>query len=284
MLGEFRCVPEDVRWRQENVIGPRAVAAFPITSVVIRPDRRDPVLANANHVVFYRGGDRYRRVLHDERGDHCLFVGFDSGTAAELLASAGVTGGEVPFVHGPSGAKQYLRLRVAASAARAGDGDALPIEEAICDAVACALEAGVALHRVRRAARPPTAAEHARLVERTKAVLTERATARDSLSSLALALHVSEFHLARAFRAGTGFTLHGYRTHLRLRRALERLTGSDDDLTSVAAELGFSSHSHFSGAFRSLFGAPPSKVRATYGRRGLAELRRIMEAPASTAS
>jgi len=286
VLGEFRCTPDDARWHHENVIAPAAVAvaAFPITSVVIRHDGHEPLLANANHVVFYRGGERYRRTLHDRRGDHCLFVDFDVGMAANLLATAGIKGGELPFVHGPSRPKQYLRLRLAAHALRSGNGEALAVEEAVCDALSSALEAGIALHRVRRAARAPTAAEHARLVERAKQVLTERMTADDSLSSLALSLHVSPFHLARTFHARTGFTLHGYRKHLRLRAALERLARDREDLTAVAGALGFNSHSHFTGAFRSVFGASPSTVRATCGRRGFDELRRILEAPAAAAS
>jgi len=286
VLGEFRCTPDDARWRQENVIAPAsvAVAAFPITSVIIRHEGHEPLLANANHVVFYRGGERYRRRLHDRRGDQCLFVDFDVGMTADLLATAGVKGGELPFVNGPSRPRQYLRLRVAARAARSGHGEGLAIEEAVCDALSSALEAGVALHRVRRAARPPTAAEHARLVERAKNALTERMTAHDTLSSLALTLHVSPFHLARTFHAGTGFTLHGYRTQLRLRAALERLAGDCEDLTAVASALGFNSHSHFTGAFQSVFGASPSTIRATCGRRGFDELRRILEAPAAAAS
>jgi AraC-like DNA-binding protein len=283
-LGEFRCTPDDPRWRQENDAGPRAVAAFPITSVVIRHAGHDGLLANANHVVFYRGGDRYHRVLHDARGDHCLFVEFDVRSAARLLASAGTALLDLPFVHGPSRARQYLCLRAAASLARSGGGEALAIEETICDALSSAVEAGLDLHRVRRAARAATVVEHARLVESAKHLLTERATEHDSLTSLASSLHVSEFHLARAFRAGTGFTLHGYRTHLRLRAALDLLTSSPDRLSAIATELGFNSHSHFTDAFHSTFGASPSEVRATTGRRGLAELRRILEAPAGPPS
>jgi AraC-like DNA-binding protein len=82
-----------------------------------------------------------------------------------------------------------------------------------------------------------------------------------SLGEVAGRLHTSEFHLARLFRAHTGFTLHGYRNQLRLRLALERIP-AEDDLTALAHELGFSSHSHFTDAFRALFGAPPAEVRA----------------------
>jgi len=200
--------------------------------------------------------------------------------AAELAASPG----DLPFVHAPSRPREYLRLRLAAQAAASGTGEALAIEEAVCAALSAAFEAGTAVHRIRNAKRGVTADEHSRLVERAKELLTERATAHDSLTSLALRLHVSEFHLARAFRARTGFSLHGYRMHLRLRAALERLERGHDDLRSLATDLGFNSHSHFTGAFRSVFGTSPSNVRATCGKRSLAELRRILEARPAASS
>lgn len=113
----------------------------------------------------------------------------------------------------------------------------------------------LAAARVARAQR-----DHHRLAEEAKALLTERACCNDSLESLAHVLHISAFHLARVFRERTGFSLHAYRTHLRLRLALERLSGAGTDLGWMARELGFSSHAHFTGVFNSVFGEPPSAV------------------------
>jgi hypothetical protein len=59
----------------------------------------------------------------------------------------------------------------------------------------------------------------------------------------------------------TGVTLHGYVAGLRLRAALEELAKGCPDLGLLALELGFSSHSHFSAAFRQEFGRPPSAAR-----------------------
>ena len=84
---------------------------------------------------------------------------------------------------------------------------------------------------------------------------------RRSLGELARTLHTSPFHLARVFRAETGFTLAGYRQALRLRAALERLPGNDRDLSALALELGFSSHSHFTATFTREYGVPPSAVK-----------------------
>ncbi len=84
--------------------------------------------------------------------------------------------------------------------------------------------------------------------------MSERVT----LDDVARAVHVSPFHLARIFQQQTGVPVHRYLTQLRLRASLERL---DSDLTVVALELGFSSHSHFTDAFRREFGRSPSEMR-----------------------
>jgi AraC-like DNA-binding protein len=51
--------------------------------------------------------------------------------------------------------------------------------------------------------------------------------------------------------------LYRYQLQLRLARALA-LLGDYGDLTSLALELGFSSHSHFSATFKQVYGQTPS--------------------------
>jgi AraC-like DNA-binding protein len=124
----------------------------------------------------------------------------------------------------------------------------------------------------RCAARPRTRRDHAELAEAAKELLAARMAERLSLAALAAALHVSPFHLARVFRARTGFSLSGYVHGLRLRAAVERLAAEPDtDLSRLAVELGYYSPSHFCDRFRATFGRPPSAVRG-------AQLRTIVEA------
>jgi len=47
---------------------------------------------------------------------------------------------------------------------------------------------------------------------------------------------------------------------LRLARALD-LIAQYDDLSALGLDLGFSSHSHFSAAFRAVYGRTPSEFR-----------------------
>ena len=107
----------------------------------------------------------------------------------------------------------------------------------------------------RRRRRPPP------VVEDAKALLSARYTEHLTLEELGREVNVSPFHLARSFRRHTGYTLHEYRVHLRLRAALERLAAGDEDLAVIARAVGFSSHSHLTATFRRAFGVPPSCVR-----------------------
>jgi AraC family transcriptional regulator len=272
VVGECSCLPGDERWRTVNTIGRWALVAFPGTSVVIEQLGRERVLANPNHVMFYNPGQEYRRTLHDERGDRCVYIGLEPPLVEALVGRD-----ELPFGHAPSDARAYVLARAAAHLLRDPAGDPLEIEELVFSALCRTGAAALAFHRLaRQPARDHTLREHALLAETAKGFLTEHLTDRVTLGEVARAAHSSEFHLARIFREQTGFTLHRYRTHLRLRHALDRLAEDEVDLTALAAELGFSSHGHLTRAFKAVFGAPPSLVRSAFRLR---ELRRIVEAP-----
>jgi AraC-like DNA-binding protein len=57
-----------------------------------------------------------------------------------------------------------------------------------------------------------------------------------------------------------------YQRTLRLARALD-LLGEYEDLTALGLDLGFSSHSHFTAAFRQLYGRTPSAFKRSALRR-----------------
>jgi len=61
----------------------------------------------------------------------------------------------------------------------------------------------------------------------------------------------------------TGQSITAYRHSLRMRLALDRLRDRGTDLTDLAYDLGYSSHSHFSAVFRRMFGTTPSRFRAS---------------------
>ncbi|MEO8177719.1 MAG: helix-turn-helix domain-containing protein [Deltaproteobacteria bacterium] len=62
--------------------------------------------------------------------------------------------------------------------------------------------------------------------------------------------------------------------------ALRRLSEGEANLSALALELGFASHSHFSDAFRQAFGLSPAQSRAAATADGQREMSKILEVPA----
>jgi AraC family transcriptional regulator len=106
----------------------------------------------------------------------------------------------------------------------------------------------------------------ARMIGRAKEFLEAELSMPIRLSDVSHAVGVSPTYLTDTFRRVEGTPLHRYLTHLRLARALAELPHTAD-LTTLALELGFSSHSHFTAAFRRRFGCTPSEFRSTTKRR-----------------
>jgi AraC-like DNA-binding protein len=93
-------------------------------------------------------------------------------------------------------------------------------------------------------------------VDRAKLVLTSDLGRRWTLGEIAHHVGVSAVYLTQVFRQVEGLPLYRYELQLRLARALDLLRRRPD-LTSVALDLGFSSYSHFSAAFKRAYGITP---------------------------
>lgn len=106
------------------------------------------------------------------------------------------------------------------------------------------------------------ASMQARRVERVKSAVLADVARPWTLSALAEIAGVSPLHLARIFRAEVGTSVYEYVTQARLALALERLLDTEHDLSTIALDVGFATHSHFTARFRARFGVTPSLLRA----------------------
>lgn len=242
---------------------------------------RRSVTADVNHTVFFAKGSTYRVSHPADCGDRgAVFVpspsvlndiirGFDPSIDDRPERP-------FPFVTAPCDAGvfwQHLDLVQRLEAAGSDPLDPLWAETAALQLVAGVLEAAFARHGLpRKRRRNVTDGDHAGRTEAAKTYLASRLGERLTLDEVARAVYTSPFHLARIFRQRTGMPVHRYLTLLRLRASLERLAGGENNLTALALELGFSSHSHFADAFRREFGRTPSEVRRNAGRRAFREL------------
>jgi AraC family transcriptional regulator len=81
------------------------------------------------------------------------------------------------------------------------------------------------------------------------------------LAELANVACFSDFHFHRIFGAVSGETLSNFTNRLRLEKAARLLRYSDQSLTEIALDCGFSSSATFSRAFRAGYDTSPSQFR-----------------------
>jgi AraC family transcriptional regulator len=236
---------------------------------------RRSVTADVNQAVFFPRGSTYRVSHPADCGDRGTIFVLAPCVLNDIIRELDPSVDErpdrpIPFVTGPCDAGVFWRHRELARAlesARSHPLDPLRIDVTALKLVADVLEAAFHRHGTpRKRRRNGTEADHADRAEAAKGYLASRLADRVTLDDVARAVHASPFHLARVFRQRTGTPIHRYLTRLRLRAAVERLSDGADDLSALALELGFSSHGHFTDAFRREFSRTPSDVRREFSR------------------
>ena len=85
-----------------------------------------------------------------------------------------------------------------------------------------------------------------------------------SLMALAAAAGLGPAHFAQQFRRVAGLSPHQYVLRRRVKRAAALLRLSRRSVAEVALEVGFSSQSHLTAAFRRVYGTTPGAYRAEY--------------------
>jgi AraC-like DNA-binding protein len=215
-----------------------------------------PQVLDPTSVYCINPGDEQRYDHPDASGDECTSVRVDARRLASLW------GGDPTFacVALQSSPRVDLEHRLLLAAVRRREPPDELVERTI-SLVASALERA----DPRRVASGRPTATHARAALVDAARQSLAADPGLSVPDLAAALHVSPHHLSRIFRAHTGHTISRHRMRLRARAALERLAHGERDLTRLAAELGFTDHSHLCRVLREETGHAPSGLRELLG-------------------
>jgi len=180
-----------------------------------------------------------------------------------------------PFLTGPCEAPIFWRHREFVR--RLENADVEPLEPLWADVTGLQLVADVLEDAFERNGAKPrrrasTAEDHLERTDAAKIYLASRMSESITLDDVAAAVHASPFNFARIFQEQTGLPIHRYLTLLRLRAALERIADPHTDLTEIALDLGFSSHSHFTDVFRREFGAAPSAIRQKSTSKAIREM------------
>lgn len=229
---------------------------FPYRGVYVRHVGQDQAVAEANQVLFFNAMEGYRVSHPVSGGDASLTLAIKESLLLELAPSA--------LLHDrPRAAFRPHRLRVDA---RTQALVAL-LRHSLRQNAAEPLEAEtLAFTLVQRSVGPSTTRAagatygRQRLVDRVKLVLATDLARRWTLADIASEVRGSPVYLTQIFQQVEGLPLYRYQLRLRLARALD-LLGEYENLTALGLDLGFSSHSHFTAAFRRMYGRSPSEFK-----------------------
>jgi AraC-like DNA-binding protein len=265
-IGEFRCAPSTANFRSAGAITAHTFV-FPRRGVWIQHEGAPAFVADPTRITLYNPGQPYERRALDPDGDQSDWIALSGDIVREVVGCHDPNAADSPdrvlrFPFAPSPAQLHLaQRRLYEYIGRTPAPDILYVEERAITLFADTMAGlyarandGATRHRRGLTRR------NRETVEAVCAYLNRTFAENHSLGSIARAVGSSVFHLCRIFRRATGVTVHEYRHHLRLRHALDRLA-VERDLLTIALDVGYSGHSHFTAAFRRHFGDVPSRVR-----------------------
>ncbi len=257
------CCPGIRREQSDDETVSETQLVFPYRGAYVWHVAGEEVVAEANQVLFFNAGETFRVSHPVAGGDACLVLAFEHSLLKELAPSdlLASDGAKVSFK------KRRLRIDPRAQVLVA------LLRHSLREELAEPLEAeGLALTLLRRAISPQTAHEagategRQKLVDRAKLVLAADPGRRWTLAEVAAEVRCSPVYLTQVFQQVEGVPLYRYQLRLRLSRSL-LLLADYDDLTALSLDLGFTSHSHFTAAFREAYGRTPSEFRESALRR-----------------
>jgi len=246
---------------------------FPYRGVYVRHLGGDDAVAEANQVLFFNAGEGYRVSHPVAGGDACLSLWVSEPVMREVAPKAQLREGAVLAFR-----RQRLRIDARAQALVALLRHGLrqnAIDTLQADTLVLTLVRRSLGERTSHAAGASTGRQ--KLVDRAKLALSTDLGRRWTLAEIASEVGVSPVYLTQVFQQVEAMPLYRYQLRLRLARALD-LLGQYDDLTALGLDLGFSSHSHFTAAFRRAFGITPSAFRATASPLRVRELAQRLDA------
>ena len=252
---DVRCRGE-CRHRSAEECAAATHLVFPYRGLFMRHVGNTQSVADANHVLFFNAGEAYQVSHPATGGDACLSLSISQALLCELVPADMLQRRAEPVFRDQSlriDARAQVLVALLRHSLRSG-----AIEPLEAESLALTLVCRSLVSRTTHAAGSTRARQ--RLVDRAKLLLASGLSRRWTLAEIASRVGGSPVYLTQAFQQVEGMPLYRYHLRLRLARALD-LIADCEDVAALAVDLGFSSHSHFSAAFRQAYGRTPRAFR-----------------------
>jgi AraC family transcriptional regulator len=231
------------------------------------------VVGTPSHAVLFAANTAYRIGFPGAIGDRALILRFGEDVADDQLsqfdsgntwASYGLLSADTMML------RNLLWARLQRSAVDAFESEALGLD--LLSRSLRSMRAGLSTPR------RPVLPRRRYAVERVKEAVAAAPADKWSVARLAKLASLSPFHLCHVFREMVGTSIYDYVLRERLAHSLDAVLDSGDDLTAIALDAGFASHSHFTARFRGFFGVTPMALRRAATRGHVAQFRKIVTA------
>jgi AraC-like DNA-binding protein len=215
------------------------------------------VVGTPSHAVFIAADTPYRIAFPGSIGDRAIVLRFDSSLVPEAVdRRAGETLGSQGLLSAQAMMRRdHLRRRASDPGAERFEIETLGLE--LLDLCLTAL-------REAPTSQPATHLRRSCAVERVKEAVAVAPARGWSVAGLAKIANLSPFHLCHVFRELTGVSIYDYVLRERLAQALQAVLDGGD-ITAIALDAGFASHSHFTARFKRFFSSTPSALRKSIG-------------------
>lgn len=252
------------------------VVVLPVSGVFSKHDGPGRhVLGTPGHAVFIASDTPYRLGFPGAIGDRALALRFGEALAADQLDRRG--NGDGLASHGLLPANAMMLRNLLWARLEKGAADQFEVEALGLDLLTMSLSS---MRRSDVPLRRSAFARRTRALERVKEAVAVAPADKWNVAKLAKIANLSPFHLCHVFRQMAGTSLYDYVLHERLAQTLDAVLDRGD-LTAIALDAGFASHSHFTARFRRFFGCTPAALRRIATAERVAELRKIVTARAS---
>jgi AraC family transcriptional regulator len=258
------------RWREASAeeFSTRTHLVFPYRGIYVHRVGLADHVAEANQVVFINEGEPYRVSHPVDGGDATVSIGVDAATLLELTPS------DYRHPRGrPSFNRSGLRIDTRSQALAAELRHRLTrdtIDHLAAETLTLELIRHTLGHNVSHTAQHRNGRSK-KIADRAKLILHSDLSRRWTLKDVAALIGISPIYLTDVFCRVEGLPLYRYHLRLRLARALSVLADYDN-LTKLALDLGFNSHSHFSAVFKQTYKQTPSEFQRVIRRQRGASL------------